>query len=176
VRASSCEADADVEDEQRTIRAASSLTSTLLAHHIAAKLEMILDRETKLTHEAFAAQIESRIGAGDKGPDMKVWSKGKGLNNVRRVPMVSPQAFELTLRGRSTGSRSSLRTRPSSSRARLATTSSHPPSPARTIWRIRVSCSSPSACGTRATVRTSVARSWSIRQKSILLFSHAASF
>jgi hypothetical protein len=67
---------------QRAIRTAANLTSTLLAHHIAVKLEMILDRETKLSHETFAAQIEGRLGAGDKGPDQKVWSKGKGLNNV----------------------------------------------------------------------------------------------
>jgi hypothetical protein len=64
-------------------RTAAKLTSTLLAHHIAVKLEMILDRETKLSHETFAAQIEGRLGSGDKGPDMKVWDKGKNLGKVR---------------------------------------------------------------------------------------------
>jgi hypothetical protein len=43
---------------------------------------MILDRETKLSHEQFSAQIEARLGGGDKDPDQKVWSKGKGLTNV----------------------------------------------------------------------------------------------
>lgn len=34
-----------------------------------------------------AAQIEARLGSGEgkdaKGPDMKVWSKGKNLDKVR---------------------------------------------------------------------------------------------
>lgn len=33
-----------------------------------------------------SASIETRLGSGEgkdaKGPDMKVWSKGKGLENV----------------------------------------------------------------------------------------------
>lgn len=33
-----------------------------------------------------ASQIETRLGSGEgtstKGPDMKVWNKGKGLENV----------------------------------------------------------------------------------------------
>lgn len=45
-----------------------------------------MDRETKITHEQFASQIEARLGYGEgdnaKGPDMKVWSKGRGLNEV----------------------------------------------------------------------------------------------
>ena len=72
---------------QRNTRIASNLTSTLLNHHIAPKLEMILDREAKITHEAFAAQIEARLGSGSgdnaRGPDMKVWNNGRGLNDVR---------------------------------------------------------------------------------------------
>ena len=51
-------------------------------HYVAPKLETILDREAKISHEAFANQIEARLGYGDKGPDMKVWSKGRGLNDV----------------------------------------------------------------------------------------------
>lgn len=54
---------------------------------MAVKLETILDREAKITHEQFAAQIETRLGYGEgenaKGPDMRVWSKGKGLTDVR---------------------------------------------------------------------------------------------
>lgn len=73
---------------QKAIRAAANLTSTLLTHHVAVKLETILDREAKISHEAFAGQIEARLGYGDgndaKGPDMKVWSKGRGLNDVSK--------------------------------------------------------------------------------------------
>ena len=62
------------------------MTSTLLTHYIAAKLETILDKEAKITHEQFAGQIEARLGSGEgdeaKGPDMKVWSKGRGSNDV----------------------------------------------------------------------------------------------
>ncbi|KAI0928386.1 hypothetical protein AcW1_005644 [Taiwanofungus camphoratus] len=74
------------EEELKSIRTASNLTSTLLAYHIVLKLETILDREAKISHEAFAGQIETRLGYGDgdsaKGPDMKVWSKGRGLGDV----------------------------------------------------------------------------------------------
>ncbi|GBE82391.1 FACT complex subunit SPT16 [Sparassis crispa] len=73
-------------DELKCIRTAANLTSTLLAHHVVIKLETILDREAKITHEAFAGQIESRLGYGEgdnaKGPDMKVWNKGRGLTDV----------------------------------------------------------------------------------------------
>jgi hypothetical protein len=72
---------------QKIIRTAANLTSTLLVHHIAVKLETILDREAKISHEAFASQIEMRLGSGEgdnaKGPDMRVWGKGRGLNDVR---------------------------------------------------------------------------------------------
>ncbi|KAG2348552.1 FACT complex subunit SPT16 [Suillus weaverae] len=74
------------EEEMKCIRTAANLTSTLLVHHIVLKLEMILDKEAKITHEQFATQIEARLGSGEgeaaKGPDMKVWSKGRGLNDV----------------------------------------------------------------------------------------------
>ncbi|KAI0646896.1 FACT complex subunit SPT16 [Trametes meyenii] len=74
------------DEELKYVRTASNLTSTLLAHYVAPKLETILDREAKISHEAFATQIEARIGYGEgdkaKGPDTKVWSKGRGLNDV----------------------------------------------------------------------------------------------
>ncbi|EKM55643.1 uncharacterized protein PHACADRAFT_173804 [Phanerochaete carnosa HHB-10118-sp] len=74
------------EEELKAIRTAANLTSTLLAHHVAVKLETILDREAKISHEAFAGQIEARLGYGEgtdaKGPDMRVWSKGRGLTDV----------------------------------------------------------------------------------------------
>ena len=55
---------------------AGNLTRTLLQHHIAPKLETIIDRQTKISHEGFAALIEGRLGSDDKPPDMKVWEKG----------------------------------------------------------------------------------------------------
>lgn len=55
---------------------AGNLTKTLLQHHIAPKLETIVDRQTKISHEGFAALIEARLGTDDKPPDMKVWDKG----------------------------------------------------------------------------------------------------
>ncbi|EGN96171.1 hypothetical protein SERLA73DRAFT_94229 [Serpula lacrymans var. lacrymans S7.3] len=76
------------EEELKWTRIAANLTSTLLQHHIAVKLEMILDREAVITHEQFAAQIEARLGTegtnggSGKGPDMKLWGKGRGLNEV----------------------------------------------------------------------------------------------
>jgi hypothetical protein len=71
---------------KKATRIAANLTSTLLTYNVAVKLEQILDRETKITHEQFASQVEGRLGYGEgdnaKGPDMKVWSKGRGLNEV----------------------------------------------------------------------------------------------
>jgi hypothetical protein len=82
---------------QKAIRTAANLTSTLLVHHIAIKLEMILDREAKMSHESFATQIEARLGSGEgetaKGPDMKVWSKGRGLSDVRAILGTLPCLF-----------------------------------------------------------------------------------
>ena len=71
---------------QKSIRTAANLTVTLLTHYVALKLETILDRETKISHEQFATQIEARLRSGEgetaKGPDMKVWRKGRGINDV----------------------------------------------------------------------------------------------
>ncbi|KAG5645879.1 hypothetical protein DXG03_005026 [Asterophora parasitica] len=73
-------------EELKLTQTAAVLTSTLLKHHVAPKLESILDKESKVTHDMVAAQIEARLGSGEgssaKGPDMKVWSKGKGLNDI----------------------------------------------------------------------------------------------
>ncbi|KAF8078147.1 FACT complex subunit SPT16 [Lyophyllum atratum] len=73
-------------EELKSTQTAAALTSTLLKHHVAPKLESILDKESKVTHDMLAAQIEARLGSGEgstaKGPDMKVWSKGKGLNDI----------------------------------------------------------------------------------------------
>ena len=62
------------------------MTSGLLTHYITVKLETILDKEAKISHEQFAGQIEARLGSGEgneaKGQDMKVWSKGCGLSDA----------------------------------------------------------------------------------------------
>ncbi|TFY82810.1 hypothetical protein EWM64_g1199 [Hericium alpestre] len=74
------------DDELIAIRTAANLTTTLLTHHIAPRLETILDRETKISHEQFAAQIEARLGSGDdsnaRGPDMRIFNKGRGLSDT----------------------------------------------------------------------------------------------
>lgn len=73
-------------DELKLVQTAANLTSTLLKHHVAPKLESILDRESKVTHETLSVQIEARLGSGEgdnaKGPDMKVWGKGKDLTSI----------------------------------------------------------------------------------------------
>ncbi|KAJ7607878.1 FACT complex subunit SPT16 N-terminal lobe domain-containing protein [Roridomyces roridus] len=73
-------------EELETIQMAGNLTSTLLKHYVVDKLESILDKESKITHEVLVAQIEARLGSGEganaKPPDPKVWSKGKGLIDV----------------------------------------------------------------------------------------------
>ncbi|KAF9567635.1 FACT complex subunit SPT16 [Agrocybe pediades] len=74
------------EEELKYTQTAAALTSTLLKHHVAPKLESILDKESQVTHDMLAAQIETRLGSGEgssaKGPDMKVWSKGRNLEKV----------------------------------------------------------------------------------------------
>ncbi|EAU88389.2 FACT complex subunit SPT16 [Coprinopsis cinerea okayama7 len=74
------------EEELKLVQIAANLTSTLLKHHVAPKLESILDKESRISHDMLSAQIETRLGSGEgdnaKGPDMKVWSKGKNLENI----------------------------------------------------------------------------------------------
>ncbi|KAH6918778.1 FACT complex subunit SPT16 [Coprinopsis sp. MPI-PUGE-AT-0042] len=74
------------QEELKLMQTAAQLTSTLLKHHVAPKLESILDKESKISHDMLSAQIETRLGSGEgdnaKGPDMKVWGKAKGLDNI----------------------------------------------------------------------------------------------
>lgn len=53
-----------------------------MTHQLASKLELILDRQSVISHETFAKQLESRLGMEGKDPDMRVWSKNKHLANV----------------------------------------------------------------------------------------------
>ncbi|KNZ75316.1 FACT complex subunit SPT16 [Termitomyces sp. J132] len=52
-------------EELKNVQVAAALTSTLLKHHVAPKLEAILDKESKITHDMLAAQIEARLGSGE---------------------------------------------------------------------------------------------------------------
>ncbi|KDQ13142.1 hypothetical protein BOTBODRAFT_66895 [Botryobasidium botryosum FD-172 SS1] len=70
------------EDELKSIRTASHLSSTLLTHHLAQKLELLLDRQTKISHALLAEQVEARLGDGQKPPDMKVFGKSKHLGDA----------------------------------------------------------------------------------------------
>jgi hypothetical protein len=76
---------------------------------------MILDKEADITHDAFASQIEARLGSGEgdnaKGPDMKVWNKGRNLGDVNSVQLSTRCGAE---KGslRSTGNWRSSVTRP----------------------------------------------------------------
>ncbi|KAF7311639.1 FACT complex subunit SPT16 [Mycena kentingensis (nom. inval.)] len=71
-------------EELKSIQLAGILTSTLLKYYVADRLGTILDKESKITHEVLAAQIEARLGSGEgdnaKPPDAKVWSKAKGVS------------------------------------------------------------------------------------------------
>ncbi|KAJ7074321.1 FACT complex subunit SPT16 [Mycena amicta] len=61
------------EDELKSLQLASALTSTLLKYYVADKLESILDKD------AAGLGLE---GDNGKPPDAKVWSRGKGLNDI----------------------------------------------------------------------------------------------
>lgn len=53
-----------------------------MTHHLAQKLELLLDRQTKISHAQLAEQVEARLGDGQKPPDMKVFGKSKHLGDV----------------------------------------------------------------------------------------------
>lgn len=156
---------------QKCIRTAANLTSTLLVHHIVLKLEMILDKEAKITHEQFASQIEARLGSGEgddaKGPDMKVWSKGRGLNDVRAA--LWNLLVYLNSYFRLIGHRRSIVTLQSFSLGQQVLDmiydqlQSHP----RTQSHIKASFSSPLVCVTRVTVLISGGASSSIPRRSV---------
>ncbi|KAG8696247.1 FACT complex subunit spt16, partial [Ceratobasidium sp. 395] len=69
------------EDELKHVRTAAHLSSTLMTHQLASKLELYLDRQSAITHDSFAGQLEARLGTEGKEPDLRVWSKNKHLAN-----------------------------------------------------------------------------------------------
>ncbi|KIY62352.1 FACT complex subunit SPT16 [Cylindrobasidium torrendii FP15055 ss-10] len=102
-------------EELKATQIAASLTLTLLKHGVLPRLETILDRELKITHDTLAAQFENKLGSGDgqKGPDMKIWSnyKGKmtdadwGLCEFAYSPIIiskSSKTYDLRYTGEST--------------------------------------------------------------------------
>lgn len=142
---------------QKATQTAAILTSTLLKHHVAPKLETILDRETKITHEMLSATIEARMGSGEgenaKGPDMKVWKNSKELNDVRFSPFYRNSITHGA--SRSIGESLSFHILPLSSPVlrRKATTSDTQQSPRMITFRIRECYLLHSECVTRPTAR-----------------------
>lgn len=134
---------------QKSIQLAGAITSTLLKHYVTDKLESILDKESKITHEMLSAQIEARLGSGEgdnaKPPDAKVWSKGKGLGDVR--VSILPLSV-LTVVCRSIGLSSNSVIPPSSYRDRVAraTTYAIPRNRPRTTFHTKEFSSSRSGC------------------------------
>ncbi|ELU40200.1 FACT complex subunit SPT16 [Rhizoctonia solani AG-1 IA] len=59
------------------------------------RLELILDRQSTISHESFAKQLETRLGSEGKEPDMRVWSKNKHLANVSSIISLSVDVSDL---------------------------------------------------------------------------------
>lgn len=53
----------------------------LLSAHFVPKLELILDRESKTSHQQLADSIDAKLGDGTK-PDMRVFGKAKNANDI----------------------------------------------------------------------------------------------
>ncbi|KAG8901329.1 FACT complex subunit spt16 [Tulasnella sp. 403] len=69
------------QEELKLIRSGANLATTLLTAHFVPKLELILDRGSKTTHQALADSIEAKLGDGSK-PDMKVFGKAKNAADI----------------------------------------------------------------------------------------------
>jgi nucleosome binding factor SPN SPT16 subunit len=53
-----------------------------MSHYFKTKMEALIDRGTKITHETFAQLIEEKIGNDEKAADMKLWNKNPQLKAV----------------------------------------------------------------------------------------------
>lgn len=148
---------------QKAVQIAATLTSTLLVHHVAPRLETILDKESKISHELVSAQIESRLGGGEgasaKGPDMRIWGKSKELSDV-----CTSSWLEVDVDGfcRWTGNSQSSVILQSSSlvQLRMGTTFDLQLSHPTTRLLTKAFSSSPLVCDTKVTVQISVGHSW----------------
>lgn len=61
---------------------AARLCSTVMSAYFKPKMEAVIDKGTKLTHEYFATLVEEKLGNDAKEPDQKVWSKNKQLAGI----------------------------------------------------------------------------------------------
>lgn len=66
---------------QKLIRTSANVASVLLSAHFVPKLELILDRGSKTTHQALADSIDAKLGDGAK-PDMRVFGKAKNASEI----------------------------------------------------------------------------------------------
>ncbi|OWZ71873.1 FACT complex subunit SPT16 [Cryptococcus neoformans] len=69
-------------EELKTIITSAKLTSTVMINYFKSKMESIIDRGTKMSHEALAQLVEEKIGNEEKGPDMKLWNKNPSLGEI----------------------------------------------------------------------------------------------
>lgn len=70
------------EEELEATAVAARLTSTCMEKYFQTKMEVLIDRKTSITHEAFSQLVEEKIGNDEKGADMKLWNKNPDLRNV----------------------------------------------------------------------------------------------
>ncbi|KAG8920577.1 FACT complex subunit spt16 [Tulasnella sp. 417] len=77
---SACMAVKDAE-EMKLIRTSANVASVILSAHFVPKLELILDRGSKTTHQALADSMDAKLGDGTK-PDMRVFGKAKNASDI----------------------------------------------------------------------------------------------
>ncbi|KIO31093.1 hypothetical protein M407DRAFT_19971 [Tulasnella calospora MUT 4182] len=77
---SACMAVKDSE-EMKLIRTSANVASVILSAHFVPKLELILDRGSKTTHQALADSMDAKLGDGTK-PDMRVFGKAKNASDI----------------------------------------------------------------------------------------------
>ncbi|KAK4688063.1 FACT complex subunit SPT16, partial [Tremellales sp. Uapishka_1] len=69
-------------DELKNEITGAKMTSTCMIHYLKTKMESLLDRGTKISHEDLAGLVEEKIGNDSKAADMKLWSKNAQLGDV----------------------------------------------------------------------------------------------
>ncbi|ODO07204.1 FACT complex subunit SPT16 [Cryptococcus wingfieldii CBS 7118] len=69
-------------EEIKSIITSAKLTSTVMINYFKSKMEAIIDRGTKVSHEALAQLCEEKIGTDEKPVDQKLWAKNPSLGQV----------------------------------------------------------------------------------------------
>nr|ODO02764.1 FACT complex subunit SPT16 [Cryptococcus depauperatus CBS 7855] len=69
-------------EDLKTVITSSKLTSTVMVNYFKSKMESIIDRGTKMTHDSLAQLIEEKIGNDEKEPDAKLWKKNPALGDI----------------------------------------------------------------------------------------------